>query len=365
MLSMRIFTRVTSSQLPSSCQFHKLSPLFCSKREDPPEDNGEEKPQPKKNLEAIKKLNLLLKSMTEEKYEAPSSGIGSQLARPPVKPKKEYVKNAESLTTAAKEVAEVLGGDTKQTESELLNKLLSPSQITNKDEKEESKPPVILRDLISSMKIDRSKRPDVLSETGRAKQVRRILEGRETSTAREHDLLVGDDMKDQHRPKMYVSKVDLFGGEPLGIFTVPELGTHAIDGDKEQLSTWNRLEARELRLAVTHPPANIFEEMIQWTEQGKLWHFPINNEQGQDEESKVYFTEHVFLEHLLDPWCPKKGPVRHFMELVCVGLSKNPYITVQMKMEHIHWFRDYFQQKKQVLEETGALPHIKDSGFLG
>ncbi|KAJ4441737.1 hypothetical protein ANN_11595, partial [Periplaneta americana] len=82
---------------------------------------------------------------------------------------------------------------------------------------------------------------------------------------------------------------------------------------------------------------------------------------GQDEESKVYFTEHVFLEHLLDPWCPKKGPVRHFMELVCVGLSKNPYITVQMKMEHIHWFRDYFQQKKQVLEETGALPHIKDS----
>jgi len=79
---------------------------------------------------------------------------------------------------------------------------------------------------------------------------------------------------------------------------------------------------------------------------------------GQDEESKVYFTEHVFLEHHLEPWCPKKGPVRHFMELVCVGLSKNPYITVQMKLEHINWFRNYFEEKKQILQDTGAIPAL-------
>lgn len=53
-----------------------------------------------------------------------------------------------------------------------------------------------------------------------------------------------------------------------------------VSDEQPEITTWHRLEARELRLAVTHPPSNIFEEMIQWTEQGKLWHVPINNEQG-------------------------------------------------------------------------------------
>lgn len=77
----------------------------------------------------------------------------------------------------------------------------------------------------------------------------------------------------------YDDKIDIFGGEPLGIFKVPESEAETSDAPPE-LTTWHRLEARELRLAVTHPPSNIFEEMIQWTEQGKLWHFPVNNEQG-------------------------------------------------------------------------------------
>jgi small subunit ribosomal protein S31 len=81
---------------------------------------------------------------------------------------------------------------------------------------------------------------------------------------------------------------------------------------------------------------------------------------GQVKESKVYFTEHVFLEHHLEPWCPKKRPVQHFMELVCVGLSKNPYITVQMKLEHINWFCNYFEEKKQILQDTGAILALPD-----
>lgn len=51
----------------------------------------------------------------------------------------------DSLTVAAKEVAEVLGGDVKQTESELLNKLLSPSQAVNESESETQAPPMNLR----------------------------------------------------------------------------------------------------------------------------------------------------------------------------------------------------------------------------
>ena len=44
---------------------------------------------------------------------------------------------------------------------------------------------------------------------------------------------------------------------------------------------WERIHARELRLSVAHPPTNAWEEMAVWTEQGKLWHMPVNNEQGE------------------------------------------------------------------------------------
>ena len=72
---------------------------------------------------------------------------------------------------------------------------------------------------------------------------------------------------------------------------------------------------------------------------------------GMDEEASVSFHEHIFLEPLLEPF-PRKGPIRHFMELVITGLSKNPHMSVTEKREHVMWFRDYFQEKKSVLDET-------------
>lgn len=71
-----------------------------------------------------------------------------------------------------------------------------------------------------------------------------------------------------------------------------------------------------------------------------------------DEERETPFTEHVFLEEHLEPWCPKKGAVRNFMELVCIGLSKNPFYTVQQKREHIEWYRNYFEEKKDILQRV-------------
>lgn len=53
------------------------------------------------------------------------------------------------------------------------------------------------------------------------------------------------------------------------------------------------------------------------------------------------------------------------MELVCVGLSKNPYLTVDAKKEHIEWYKNYFEEKKTLLQEVGALPlgiNTQDSG---
>lgn len=73
---------------------------------------------------------------------------------------------------------------------------------------------------------------------------------------------------------------------------------------------------------------------------------------GRDEEARSTFIDHIFLEQHLEPWCPQKGPMRNFMSLVCVGLSKNPYLTVQQKREHIEWYKNYFEEKKEVLERS-------------
>lgn len=75
--------------------------------------------------------------------------------------------------------------------------------------------------------------------------------------------------------RKHSGRVDLFGSEPLGIF--PKLNDRK---DPVQLNTWENLRSKELQMAVTHPPRNHFQQMIVWTEQGKLWNFPIDNEQG-------------------------------------------------------------------------------------
>ncbi|KAH9503662.1 28S ribosomal protein S31, mitochondrial [Bulinus truncatus] len=66
------------------------------------------------------------------------------------------------------------------------------------------------------------------------------------------------------------------------------------------------------------------------------------------EERKYSFQDHVFFDQYLTKF-PEKGPIRKFMELVTLGLSMNPYITVPEKHEHIQWFAEYFGQKQEVL----------------
>ena len=74
---------------------------------------------------------------------------------------------------------------------------------------------------------------------------------------------------------------------------------------------------------------------------------------GIDDESQVGFHEHIFLEHHLTDF-PQKGPIRHFMELVCVGLSKNPYFSAQEKRDHITWFQDYFKDKYHLIDDMSS-----------
>ena len=48
----------------------------------------------------------------------------------------------------------------------------------------------------------------------------------------------------------------------------------------------------------------MFQEYIEWTDDGKLWQFPIDNEQGID-YTQEKFHQHIFLEKHLQNWCPK------------------------------------------------------------
>ncbi|XP_030602938.1 small ribosomal subunit protein mS31 [Archocentrus centrarchus] len=140
-------------------------------------------------------------------------------------------------------------------------------------------------------------------------------------------------------------------GKRLNIFS-PTTDEDGVETAAAQLTLWDMDFANQLSLATSQMPRNRFEEMIQWTKEGKLWQYPVNNEAGLEEEAKVPFHEHIFLEKHLEEGFPHEGPVRHFMELVVAGLSRNPYLTVQQKKEHIYWFKDYFHQKEEVLKEA-------------
>lgn len=71
-----------------------------------------------------------------------------------------------------------------------------------------------------------------------------------------------------------IQRADIFSADPLGLFN------NNLKNEGVTNSNWQMLHEKELQLAVTHPPANYFQQMIQWTEAGKIWQFPIDNEQG-------------------------------------------------------------------------------------
>lgn len=310
----------------------------------------------KKNQEAIDKLNDLMKSMKKGNDVNIITKMSKhielahprQLARKAEQEKQrmdELNENkplGEKLSDAASTVAQSIGGDTKKTESELLNLLRIYNSEPNDKSEKVSKSFAQLNDLLSGMKIDRTQPNSSSSKykiIDRAQRVKELI-GRGSNN---------QGVKKYRKPIDNYVPINIFGSHPLNIFK--QFDTK---NNYPTLFTWERLYKKSLHMAVTHPPKNIYEQMIIWTEQGKLWKFPIDNESGMDNESNVFFAEHVFLEPLIDEWCPKKGPIRHFMELVCVGLSKNPFLSVEEKKDHINWFRQYFYEKNKLLNEVGA-----------
>jgi len=109
-------------------------------------------------------------------------------------------------------------------------------------------------------------------------------------------------------------------------------------------SLYDKIKEAALEEARIPMARNGFEEMIQWTKEGKVWKFPIDNEQDIGREASVPFHQHVFINRLTQDF-PKAGAVRNFIDLVASGLSRNPYMSVEEKEGYILWYKDYFESK--------------------
>lgn len=265
--------------------------------------------------------------------------------------KAKHMSYEKKLISAAENVASALGGDKTKTTSDLLQKVLASrveilreEQLANTNLKEDAKSPKREEQIDNKYSEKKSIIHTLLKEYNKQSVV-------ENSIA--NQLLSKIKISEQNdlKKSRVRQDIDLWNGEPSRIFENMGVASQNVP----ELKTWAALEQRELKALMTYPPANIFQELILWTEQGKLWKFPIDNEQGMEEEQNIHFSEHVFMERHLKEWCPKSGPVRHFMELVCTGLSKNPYLTVQEKINHIMWYKDFFESKQDLLQELGAI----------
>jgi small subunit ribosomal protein S31 len=81
----------------------------------------------------------------------------------------------------------------------------------------------------------------------------------------------------------------------MGIFQVSQ----SEDTTCETLKTWQAISNREMGILTTQSPRNLIEDMASMTEKGILWHFPINNEQGIDED-QVGILRYIFFRNQVD-----------------------------------------------------------------
>ncbi|XP_008705124.1 28S ribosomal protein S31, mitochondrial isoform X1 [Ursus maritimus] len=238
------------------------------------------------------------------------------------------------LVAAASAVADFLPFDKQTTKSELLRQLQQHEEVS-KAQNDGKRAKISVSNIISDMKVAKS-------------ATLRI------STRPEHQIQfdegTDDYMGQETRDLKKSLRKNMLKGKRLNIFDFKAVTEEAPETETAP-SLWEVEFAKQLAAVNEQPLQNGFAEMIQWTKEGKLWEFPVNNEAGFDDDGSE-FHEHVFLDkHLKD--FPKQGPIRHFMELVTCGLSKNPYLSVKQKIEHIEWFRNYFNEKQDILKESG------------
>ncbi|GFR63612.1 28S ribosomal protein S31, mitochondrial [Elysia marginata] len=275
---------------------------------------------------------------------------------------KEDMPVSSEVQEAAVQAAKSLPGDWTKTAEELLARLQTKTAEAEPRPGADEPPNGGARSLLSTMKVGRSFEGG--REVGRKKGGRRVQRLEKEDSLYSKTVVEkagGDSNISRQRMRTPVFK-DLYGVPRLGIFEAKK--TSEVPHD--QASTegaedlWATVEKEHVRKLQGGLPRNAFEEMIRLTEQGKVWTFPIDNEADLHEERKYKFHDHVFLERHLTEF-PRSGPIRKFMELVTLGLSQNPWLSVPEKVEHIAWFSQYFREKQDVLESAlGEEGHMKE-----
>lgn len=270
--------------------------------------------------------------------------------------KEGYKSVGPQFAEAVKSVSEEVGGGTT-TQSELLTSLKKWKMgETLTDSASASN----MKDLLSTMTAEKRKPTWSDQHSASSDLLGTQRRDQDYTRPRQRNAFT-DRLGTQGRQPMLT--VGLFDAEPLNIFPVEPPAAEV--GPASLLPTWDSLAARDLERCTTRPPANQYQEFIQWTNQGKIWTFPIDNEVGLQEEKSVPFHEHIFLERYIASWCSRTGPVAHFMELVCVGLSKNPHVSVQRKHQVLDWYMEYFEEKRSLLEELGAIRTNENKETVG
>ena len=174
---------------------------------------------------------------------------------------------------AAAHIAMKANLDADKTKNDLTRQLKAMRKETKaaRDESEVSGTSENMEQLFGELKVlKETKRPTNTSivEVELTPEQKRFLQQR-------RELRLSQKLKREaadHKP------IDLFNQEqPLKIFQRGQ------ETSQVQLNTWKMASDRELRILRTQPPRNLIEDMVAMTEKGILWHFPIDNEQGIDE----------------------------------------------------------------------------------
>lgn len=87
----------------------------------------------------------------------------------------------------------------------------------------------------------------------------------------------------------------------LFIFTdcfIVQTGTESSESEN---SIFDAVENLESSLLMLTAPLNQFEEWMQWTIEGKLWMFPIDNEQGENRQNSGFHF--IFVVFFLSMFC--------------------------------------------------------------
>ena len=233
------------------------------------------------------KLDYLLQSMKMSGGSELKTGVDKKLAKPnfsnPIKrnaegkPKSHLPPTEElddEMVGITKDVAG-LSSNSKQRnrrESELLVRLKQLNKDTVEAKRENEISGEEMNSILSDMKVDKPL----------SKEKKKMVTGSEkTDLSMEQVAFLQKRAKLRRQKSSHnelKSTIDLKRGIPMGIFTEP---MEESKQEAESLKMWKACRDRELDILSRPPPRNALDEMILQTKQGKLWHFPINNEQGQ------------------------------------------------------------------------------------